>query len=455
MRLRDVVRAAAHPPVQLPPVPATASAVHELERLFAGMIDAPPRADLDEVDARFRRAVAAGEASILASGDWRHSPFLLWYRAPVLADDPTFMRWMGERIGSSATRIDARRLLSVYLREFDIDNPGIREVASWLERLCQSWDWPWRERAALLSLFDLAVAPSRVGRACLEHPAGGHAFLAENGVPDEGGGLALAAFRAALDLGRLGLAKGDAVLLGPILAWSVDTSGSLAYPAARGALGDSLLLPWLDAEPAAGVKATIQSFLLTHFGDPRFSARNWVHVSPDGANLFRKWMARAALDHYLKIIDGLALERHWMYRKAFWNVFFRRDIVADARVLFARQCASRASTAFGAEASFAPLSTGRYGGKIVEDNHAVLLLRIVDLTIADWSHDGQWMIWRSSNISAPKLDMKSYWARDIAAESADFHGSHTWSETYSWQKKLRNIIYELTNIWIGDDEFRV
>jgi hypothetical protein len=108
---------------------------------------------------------------------------------------------------------------------------------------------------------------------------------------------------------------------------------------------------------------------------------------------------------------------------------------------------------FGSETPFAELKTG--GSKAIEDGHAVLLMRLGDLTIADWSHNGQCVIWKKGNRTAPSLNLTSYTSDDVHWSKGDTCRVHAGAASYSWQSKVRNFIHLETNLWLPDSAFRV
>ena len=44
----------------------------------------------------------------------------------------------------------------------------------------------------------------------------------------------------------------------------------------------------------------------------------------------RRWLARASLDVFFKLIEEHALEAHWRYRQAFWLAYLQKGIISDA-----------------------------------------------------------------------------------------------------------------------------
>src|SRR5690606_24264628 len=137
---------------------------------------------------------------------------------------------------------------------------------------------------------------------------------------------------------------------------------------------DACLLPWEEIDPNQQTRDFIEKFLLLHYGDPRIPGpRNlWGAVSESTRSIFLRWLVSVALEQFLQVVDQIALQRQWKYRRAFWTAYFHKGVVEGAWVAFAPQGQSVARNLFGEERGFANLEQG-YN---VNAGHAVLLLRI-------------------------------------------------------------------------------
>jgi hypothetical protein len=230
-----------------------------------------------------------------------------------------------------------------------------------------------------------------------------------------------------------------------LMAWS-SADGKLAYNEHRAALADALLCPWVEGRnPSDELREEIIRFLLAHFKDPRTAPGNWVLVSENARSIMRRWLTHAALEQFVEVIDHFAVERMWKYRRAFWMAYFERDFISDAKVLFGPNAVDYARTHFEAGQSFGVLE--KFG---IDANHSVLLLRIGNLTIADWSHNGKCHIWRDGNRQAPVLwpnPPKHLYGRDELRTGSNNNGvSHMASDTGSWQRRIADYIQRETSI---------
>jgi hypothetical protein len=85
-------------------------------------------------------------------------------------------------------------------------------------------------------------------------------------------------------------------------------------------------------------------------------------------------------------------------------------------------------------------------------DHAALLIRIGDLTIVDWSHNGKYNIWRQRDRGAPKLFEKEYIASTLASPWRST--SHIGPERDYWQTQLAQIIYDETGRRVSPAQWR-
>ena len=161
-----------------------------------------------------------------------------------------------------------------------------------------------------------------------------------------------------------------------------------------------------------------------------------------------RWLAQATLEQFLKVVDRVAPNHQWDYRRAFWNAYIERRAVGNAWVAFGSsgtQIAKRLADHSGDALMrrFATLMAA-------SSDHAVLLLQIGDLVIADWSHNGRLRIWRRSNPNAPELNRSSYLAAELRGD-ADFETVHRPPD--GWQSKAEAHIRKHTGIRLNEAEY--
>src|SRR5262249_9022068 len=134
-------------------------------------------------------------------------------------------------------------------------------------------------------------------------------------------------------------------------------------------------------------------------------------------------------------------------------------LISDACVIFDKAGEARARRLFKGET---PYSTWIKGGtKPIESGHSCLLLRIGNGLVAEWSHNGRCNIWHDAkDPSAPKLHVGRYMSSDVMLRDTDRRWTrrayaHNASDSYSWQSKVADEIFALTNTRIMQSEYRV
>jgi hypothetical protein len=407
--------------------------------------------DADVVVADFTRVAANGEWSSLTNGHWRDVIWIAFKREHGIFELPGFAQRLRDYYFGDVRRRNIRVLIGSYLMNFDAGNPSIRQIAGEIKKVVHQWEWHWKQLSIDFDLFSPDSAPVRLGMRIF-HEDKPIAFLASIGLDGEklNTGLVEAVFEWILENGPIvgNSLDGQEKRLGHLLEWGVDGS-SLRYPRLKSQLADAILLPWADRPPSDEIKATILEFLLERLGDPRIHRHKWVGVSDNALRVIKRWLTQVALEQFFQVVDKVADEYMWRFRRAFWSAYYKKDVIDEAWVLFGPQARRYAIPAFQEKGdAFGKLEAGRG----VQPNHSVLLLRIGKLTIADWSHAGKCFIWSEGNKSAPKLYEPRYTRAQVVTGSDNEGESHTSSDTLNWQGKIREYIRRRTGISITDDE---
>jgi len=112
----------------------------------------------------------------------------------------------------------------------------------------------------------------------------------------------------------------------------IEPAGKLRFPSRVGDTGQALLRAWLDSgpEPAPALQQPVREVLLRWLGDPRLRPQRWAALGEQEIALMRRWLTRASLDLFFRLIDQHAIEEHWRYRHAFWLAYLRKGAIADA-----------------------------------------------------------------------------------------------------------------------------
>lgn len=438
--------------------PLIADSAAKIERLFGdGIGGRPPhQPDLAALWKRLDAADRSGNYAAITDGDWRDSPWCGWRvegSAAPLVQRLTFARRYSQWIEGRQRKGDYRRLIQAWLLHFNRENPP-RSAATLIIKACAMWpEWLWAQRHASLDLFDVENGPANLAGHVLDDTRPVREVLRERGLGEwlQTGGYAEAAFAAALvDVPRrLRLSVSEARgldLVRRTLEWAESSSGDIQFPNLRAPVAEALLVPWLQSAPPKAVERTITSFLLKAFGDPRMQRTRWNGVNDSATNVFKRWLTGATLEAFIRVIERVAEKDHWKYRKAFWMAYYRAGHVLDAWVVL------------GPEAKWISREFADLKGqsaeliKPLQSNHSVLLLRIGNLVVADWSHNGKCRVWREGDLYAPKLYRTKYEAGDLRA-ATDFEVVHHGSSAGGWQLKIHDHIRGLTGIRLSSSNY--
>jgi hypothetical protein len=172
-------------------------------------------------------------------------------------------------------------------------------------------------------------------------------------------------------------------------------------------------------------------------------------IEDEAVAVLRKWLTGVALEQFFEVVDQVALERMWRFRRAFWLAYYNADVINDAWVLFGPYARSYAQRAFGKTQSYGSLERGYQ----VQSDHSVLLMRIGKLTVADWSHNGKCHIWLDGNAAAPKLYLPRYGRSDVVHSSDNEGQVHHGSDHGTWQRQVASYIRQYTGISLPEKSY--
>lgn len=262
------------------------------------------------------------------------------------------------------------------------------------------------------------------------------------------GALVERAYVAWIRMVREGLASGRQaqVSLDRLIAFSrhpEDASGLRHYKY-RVPLADGLLLPFAE-RPADPLQAeAIKGFLLDVLGDPRLTgARRWARIDDRARQVMYQWLVTTTLQDFFRLLEYAAesdqtAARHWRARKAFWSRYLKAGHIRDAWVALGPVTQIDAHQFLSAESrTYAVLDRGAS----VLANHSVIIMRIGDLIVTEWSHSGKFRAWREGNGRQPSLYEGRYTREtliDFPDEEVIHHGG--------WEGKISDVIYKYTGI---------
>lgn len=371
------------------------------------------------------------------------------------AEDPQVLRGLLAKVEQDKRRAAFFAAIDAYLDGFDSESTTILNVATKLGEMASRWPWRpddhWPGRIREFSLFVPARGPEILARRILRGEDEPYKVLQSAGLDTVGrrfGGFAEAAFRHACHLVRR-LTGPDAVAGQRILIdWARNDAGLFGFPKAWPEFVQASLTPWEVVEPSEVHKSALLEMLERYGeGDPRAHPDRWRTVmdnAPGAYAVLMRWLTRASVLQFLDIVDRLmpdaAAKLMWSYRRAFWMSYLLGDGNAPgidaAWVAFGDDGARLAKQAARESGDRSFAAFGRQYDKSAQ--HAALILQMGDLTIVDWSHSAKYQVWKRGQKGAPKLFEQTY--RYGALYSAPLQDSHASPRTFTWQRRLAQII---------------
>lgn len=450
--VQDILRTRL-PVIALPEIPKMDEAYREAkQKLGEGSPITLPTTQESEYWVNLAKKIALQESwNDLKPREIKNIVLCLWYGDSPLAGDEHFLKSFLKVCEARIKKSLCRALIWVYLYNYELNRPGIVLLGQWLTKTVGHYDWLWADRHRELSLF----GGHQASRAIADTVMSGHenvsTVLESYGLGGtlQSGGMASAAFLEALksysEKAKSNHAEKIVLRLNRILEWARLDGRSFSYPKLKTLFIESLLLPWINVTPDDKIVNTTQSFLLDCFGDPRFGGASWKGVDENAMRVIRGWLVKRALAQFLDVVDELALDHQWIYRRAFWMAYYNKGVISDAWVAFAANGAYKAQQIARRNKDNSWLSFGTLRGA-GDTNHAILILRIGDLIIADFSHNGKCRIWTAGNRDAPKPYEPHYNRSDLVNYSSNYEFIHSGSPNYLWQGHVASAIHNVTGI---------
>ena len=441
--------------IHLPQLPAELKTKRSYERVSEKYSELN-FVDVIDYDAMLEKLRHAAESRTLADFTYREMRLAagcLFDGKSRLADNTSFLNLYLEALRALRSRLAVKRLIYIYCLHFDPADPAIRRLAEFLREAIREiggrWDWP--ERQKKYRIFEPTEAPQQIAN-LTKDSTDPHKELQAVGLrgPLLAGGLAVYAYLDTLRATRKALENNPTTgEVDRAIAWTRTEDGKTLFSAQRGKLANALLLPFVQNDPSEIIQRKVQNHLLEILSDPRIDKVQWIGAEEEATDVMVRWLAEATLEQFLKVVDRVAAkQQQWHYRRSFWGAYIKKRVVTNSWVAFG-----------SAGVRYAKQLSKDSSGKILlrfatlngaGADQAVLLLRIGDLVIADWSHNGRLRIWRKGNDSSPEFNSPDYLASALRTDS-DFDAVHNPPD--GWQAKVEAYIRRHTNIRLSEHEY--
>lgn len=420
----------------------------------------PENSTLDDLYKKYIAALSTSNWQIIGKKEWRLLPWLLWDTDKPLIHEKILVDKYLEVIDRSTSTRPLKTLIYVYLRSYPLSiNDGgtiSRFIINKLNYHTKGVLDEWRIRQQRYSIISGLHDNNTITSYIINNNNSVNNSLDSLGLSSE---LALIGMSKEIYKDVLKyLLNSDPYsinqrLLKRIIEWSL-LSNRLRFPDLRTLLINSLLQPWVDIDPNDEIKDLLLEFLLESIGDPRIDIGKWQGVNDSSQIVIRKWLVKETLEDFFKILDKTAVDSHWRYRKQFWISYYNKDAINDAWIALGPEALHYAINAFGNRFNAAILDGN------IQANHSVLLLKIGDLIIAEWSHNGRCRAWFAYDDQSPKLNQRKYFAYQLREHSnqivEDYQQPgipHLSSETGGWQGRLATYINNYTGVYVSHGEY--
>ncbi len=450
---------------QLPDVPLVSSAVHQLSETC----DAVGNVEIEDPEQFVHRVrvywTAHQSLKGLSNKDFRACVSLIQQPdvdGDCMAADPELVRAVINRVRETWSKLALRNLTYQYLEGYNPDSPVTDQIYRTIK------DAPQKHRPQLLhelhtkGLLNELDGPIVLAAHILKSDDPVDSLLADTRIT---GPLAQSkfveqCFKIVCTVIARQSEPSQSQLL-RLIDWSEDPSAGSQqrerFPHQTPALARALLLPWASASrsPSSELEAKIKNLLIGSLDDPRFpsASARWHEIDDQAVGVLKRWLNRIAITQFFEIVsksmDSADGNRMWKSRRRFWTAYL--DYIEDAWVVFhtvgtelaERMAIDTDDDSFSQHGKF---SRGPY-----DASHAVLLLTIGDLVIAEWSHNGACRIWKRGDPRAPTTYRQRYDA--YALRNGWWKQSHVGDRDGNWQMKVAQKIRNETGVSVSKSAY--
>ena len=425
-RLRDVVAMLPTrrvlPPNQMRPTRRV------LERILKALDVVPdlPEARLKQVK---RDIIAAQQnqtdLSTLPARLLRDAVWLLWPDSSDGVNRALLRRAVLAHVGTRKSML--RRLIDVWLLQFSRDDVSFVDVGRHIDRHLAAGHSGmlglWKESHRAYDLFNATRGPDQLASRILAESEA-HTLAAcrlDNPARATSGYLRAVHFALSARLTKLlASGQGTVVLARAIRFYVLDARLRFVEKEPNGAMADAMVSPWIKAQrqPSDRLRSEVLAHLRQHLGDPRVDARQrWGGASSETRQAVRGWLSKLSLDAFFDVVGQFAgntgMGHQWQARKAFWATCLRKDFIQDSWLVLGDNVARAVAHNHELRGSHGRLADGNA-------NHSVLLMRVGQLTFAEWSHSGKLRAWPVDWKNAPALFRPRYHRIELTESGLQF-----------------------------------
>ncbi len=225
--------------------------------------------------------------------------------------------------------------------------------------------------------------------------------------------------------------------------WQVVAPEGLPYEGEANATAQALLSPYFSTDPEPDTREQIEKFLLAAYGDPRVSPQAWAGVPLEAVGIFSRWLTQHALNVLMQIVENLHEPEQWAERFRFWRTFMDQGLVSDVWIALGPTAQKTLEHLQQLGKAMASLPIGHLERAGVDASHSLILMRIGDCVVSDWTHSGKIRLYENGNPDTPVLYQTSY---DPALLRDDTRADHVQPHHTGWQTKVEWMLFNLAGI---------
>ena len=221
---------------------------------------------------------------------------------------------------------------------------------------------------------------------------------------------------------------------------------------------EAMISPYELRQPRPSLQRILMSRVIEKYKDPRLypwpipSGPNGERRRDSCVSILKRWLSIQYLDLFIDIIEATAVDRQFKPRKQFWLQYFEKDKISDVTLILATD-ASNVARRMRSEAGNADYMQW---AKLIQaaSDQSVLLMRLGDLVIAEWSHNGAIRFWKVGAKSAPEFHLREYEGSQLRQNSLSIRvgnsnrSSIRHHENGEWMRWAANTIKHFTGVTV-------
>ncbi|WP_243439393.1 EH signature domain-containing protein [Fundidesulfovibrio soli] len=471
LTLKDILKAWQNPvcPIRSMEFP-TSKAVEAARRIGEGVDrQTKPPIDLSMLRTKIVQAAKSKDFSAFDVLDWRYSTMCLDKESGLLEEMTLLQAYLGALAQRAKGRI-LRGLARVYVHVFSSFPSAASILAAFLASRADAMGRRWADPAKKYHLFNPDQVVASLARHLLRQDVdASHGYVAaldQAGLPPgiAVSELGISIFQAALrQASKQGNRLDSQEVAQRIIDLSSNGEGGLALQGANLVVREvtnALLMPFRATKGDETIRNRVKTFLLNKLHDPRLDRALWLPVREEAKAVMHGWLTEQSLELFLGIVDRVSdmdedARRMWQMRGKFWRAYHRKGFINEAWVVLgvngvreARRINLQADSPLGQALSYAELT---YSTDIM--NHIVLIMKIDNLVVVDWSHNGRCHIWSDRNKYAPALYRPRYSKNDLT-QGSEKPGPYTHYAGGTWRENVAEHIRRETGRRVLANDYR-